>query len=168
MVLGAVCASPASAGAQEVTLGSPNIDQTLTDFGAGCGLESCLFLQKRLPGAEVRAPFSGEIHTWRVVSPGVHDYQLVLMKKKKHGKFKNVGTSSVQSTPGAGEYEYPVDLSIRKGEFIGLHSDSVQGILNDQAKVFTFAPALEFPDSGKPSFKGADELQFNATMSGPG
>jgi len=163
LALGAVGLSPASAGAA-VTLGSSQIDQDLTDFGLGCGSESCVFMQKRLPGLKVRAPFSGEIRKWRVVSPGFHDYQLVVLRKKRHGKFKNVGVSSIASTPGADEYEYAASLPIREGDYVGLLSDSVQTIDNNTARTRAFAPALEFPDTRKPSSSGVDEYQFNATM----
>ena len=40
----------------------------------------------------------------------------------------------------------------------------MQGIFNDQAKFWEFSPAVQFPDAQKPSFSGANELQFNATM----
>ena len=163
VALGVAGLLPGSAGAA-VTLGSPNIDQTITDFGAGCGSELCVFVQSRLPGVQLRAPFPGTIFNWHVVSPGVHSYQLVVMRKKRHGKFKNVGQSSPGMTPGFGEYEFPADLHVRKGDRIGLMSDGVQGIFNTQAKTLTFDPAVQFPNSRKPSFRGGDEYQFNATM----
>jgi hypothetical protein len=148
-----------------VTLGSSHLDQAETDFGAGCGSPSCTWMQKRLPGAQVRAPFSGDIRKWRVVSPGVHDYQLVVMHKKRNGKFKNVGQSSIGSTNGAGTYEFPSrTLSINKGDYIGIMGDSVQGIDNPQAKGLAFDPGVEFPDARKPSFSSASEYQFNATV----
>ena len=69
LVLGAVGLLSVSAGA--VTLGSRQIDQTLTDFGLGATAPPlCVYVQKRLPGLPVRAPFSGRVRTWRVVSPG--------------------------------------------------------------------------------------------------
>ncbi len=166
LALGALVALPASASAA-VKLGSTNIDESISDFGLGCSLPatSCTYIQKRLPGAQVRAPFSGEITGWNVVSPGVHSYQLVVMRKKrKGGKFKNVGESSPGATPGAGEYHYPASMPIRKGDYIGLKGDSVQGIFNSTAQTWTFSPAVEFPESKKPSFTGSDELQFNATL----
>jgi hypothetical protein len=154
---------PGSAGAA-VTLGSSNLDPAITDFGAGCGTDTCIFVQRRLPGAQVRAPFSGTIFNWHVVTPGPYSYQLVVMRKKRHGKFKNVGQSSPGMTPGAGAYEYLADLHVRKGDFIGLMGNQVQGILNTRAKTLMFSPAVQFPNSRKPSSKGADEYQFNATM----
>lgn len=100
--------------------------------------------QKSLPGAQVRAPFPGTIFNWNVVTPGPYSYQL--------------------ATPGAGAYEYPADLHVRKGDFIALRGNQVQGIFNARAKTMVFDPAVEFPDSRKPSFTSADEYQFNATM----
>jgi hypothetical protein len=41
---------------------------------------------------------------------------------------------------------------------------SVQGIDNPQAKTWVFGPAVEFPDSRKPSSSGINEYQFNATL----
>jgi hypothetical protein len=166
LALGVVGLSPASAGAA-VTIGSAQIDQTLTDFGMGCSTPTCTFVQKRLPGLPVRAPFSGEVVTWRVVAANAgHDYQLVVLHKKRHshGKYKNVGESSVFSAPGFGAFELSTSLPIREGDYVGLKSDSVQGISNETAKWFDFAPALEFPDIGKPTSSGSDELQFNATI----
>ena len=110
LAVGAVGLSTASAGA--VTLGSTHLDLAQTDFGAGCGATSCVWVQKRLPGAEVRAPFSGHLRKWRVVSPGVHSYQLVVMHKKRNGKFKNVFESSPGSTNGAGTYVFPIPSPI--------------------------------------------------------
>ena len=161
IALGAVGLLPASAGA--VTLGSSNI-ATLGDFGAACQADSCVYVQKRLPGAQVRAPFSGEVRKWRVASPGVYDFQLVVMRKKNNGAFKNVGVTSIGSAPGAGVYEFPANMAIRKGDYIGLMGDTVQGILNPQASTLTFEPAVEFPDARKPSFPGTGEYQFNATV----
>jgi hypothetical protein len=163
LALGAVGLSPASAGA--ATLGSRQIDQTLTDFGAGCpSSASCVLVQKRLPGLQVRAPFSGEVRKWRVVSAGSQDYQLVVMRKKGNGKFKNVGESSVGSTPGAGEFEFSASLSIHKGDYVGLLGGGVQAIDNPQAKVLAFDPPVRFPDARTPSGSDDGELQFNATM----
>jgi hypothetical protein len=162
LALGVVGLSPASAGAG-VTLGSPNLGGA-GDFGLGCNDVSCVYVQKRLPGAEVRAPFSGEIRKWRVTSPGVYDYQLVVMRKGRKGKFKNVGVSSIGSAPAASTYEFPASLSIREGDYIGLLGEAVQGISNDQAKTVVFDPAVEFPDARKPTFSSADEYQFNATL----
>ncbi len=141
------------------------MDPAQTDFGAGCPVSaSCVLVQKRLPGAQVRAPFSGEVRTWRVVSAGPNDYQLVVMRKKRNGKFKNVGESSVGSTPGAGEFEFSASLSIHEGDFVGLLGEGVQGIDNTQAKVLAFDPAVRFPDARTPSGSDDGELQFNATV----
>jgi hypothetical protein len=123
-----------------------------------------VYVQKRLPGAQVRAPFSGVIRKWRVASPGVYSYQLVVMRKKRGGKFRNVGVTSIGSAPGAGTYEFSASMDIRKGDYIGLLGKTVQGIDNEQAKTLTFEPAVAFPDSAKPSFSGADEYQFNASL----
>lgn len=162
VALGAVLLLPTSAGA--LKLGTSNIDYTIGDFGSGCGSESCVWVQKRLPGAQVRAPFSGTIRKWRVASPGVYSFQLVVMRKKRNGAYKNVGQSSPGAAPGAGTYEFPADMPIRKGDFIGIMGETVQGILNPQAQTLTFDPAVGFPDSHKPSFSGDDEYQFNASM----
>jgi hypothetical protein len=163
IALGAAGLLPGSAGAA-VTLGSTNLDPAITDFGAGCSTETCLFVQKRLPGAQVRAPFPGTIFNWNVVTPGPYSYQLVVLRKRRNGKFKDVGESHPGATPGAGAYEYPADLHVRKGDYIALRGNQVQGIFNARAKTMVFDPAVEFPDSRKPSFTSADEYQFNATM----
>lgn len=164
LAIGAVGLSAASAGA--VTLGSTNLDPAQTDFSVPCGSASCTFLQKRLPGAQLRAPFSGDIRKWRVlVSPGVHDYQLVVMHKKRHGKFKNVGQSSIEQTNGPGLFKFsPGQLSIHKGDYIGINGDSVQGIETSGALGLGFDPAVQFPDARKPHFTSTSEFQFNATL----
>jgi hypothetical protein len=162
--MGAVALSPASAGA--VTLGSTHLDPAKTDFSVPCGSDSCTFLQKRLPGATLRAPFSGDIRKWRVVvSPGPHNYQLVVMHKKHNGKFKNVGQSSIVQTNGPGVFKFSQSqLSIHKGDYIGINGDSVQGIERGKALGLGFDPALEFPDAAKPHFTSTSEFQFNATL----
>jgi hypothetical protein len=125
-------------------------------------------LQKRLPGAQLRAPFSGDIRKWRVVvSSGPHDYQLVVMHKKRNGKFKNVGQSSIVQANGPGVFKFPSsDLSIRKGDYIGINGDSVQAIDRGARRGLGlgFDPALAFPDSAKPHFTSTSEFQFNATV----
>ncbi len=161
--IGAVGLSPASAGA--VTLGSTNLDPAKTDFSVSFGCP-CTFLQKRLPGAKLRAPFSGDIRKWRVVVPaGPEDYQLVVMHKKRNGKFKNVGQSSPESANGPGVFRFfSAQLSIRKGDYIGLNGDSVQGIERGKALGLGFSPAVEFANASKPSFNSTSEFQFNATV----
>ena len=155
--------SPASAGA--VTLGSSNLDPAQTDFSVPCGTASCTFLQKRLPGATLRAPFSGHIRKWRVlVSPGPHEYQLVVMHKKRNGKFKNVGQSSSELINGPGVFKGQATLSIRKGDYIGINGDSVQAIETGRSLGLGFDPAVQFPDSAKPHFTSTSEFQFNATV----
>jgi hypothetical protein len=162
--IGAVGLSAASAGA--ATLGSTHLDPAKTDFTVPCGSASCTFLQKRLPGAQLRAPFSGDIRKWRVVVPaGPHDCQLVVMHKKRNGKFKNVGQSSVVQANGPGVFKFPSsDLSIRKGDYIGINGDGVQGIERGKVLGLGFDPALEFPDAAKPHFTSTSEFQFNATV----
>ena len=59
---------------------------------------------KSLPGAQVRAPFPGTIFNWNVVTPGPYSYQLVVLRKRRNGKFKDVGESHPGATPGAGAY----------------------------------------------------------------
>jgi hypothetical protein len=160
LVLGAVGLSPASAGA--VRLGSSQIDETLTDFGTGC--DGCMYVQEHLAGLPTRAPFSGAVRKWHVVSTNSYDYQLVVLHKKDNGKFKNVGESSVGSTTGAGEFEFRANMPIHKGEFVGLKGDSVAGIDNDTAKTLLFDPAPLFAQARKPTSSGADEYQYNAIV----
>jgi hypothetical protein len=166
LAIGAVGLSAASAGA--VTLGSTNLDPAKTDFSVPCGSASCTFLQKRLPGAKLRAPFSGDIRKWRVVVPaGPHDYQFVVMhKKKRSGKYKNVFQSSIESANGPGVFKFPVaaPLPIHKGDYIGINGDSVQGIETSGALGLGFDPAVQFPDARKPHFTSTSEFQFNATL----
>jgi hypothetical protein len=162
LAVGAVGLSPASAGA--TLLGSAQIDQNLTDFGAACNAPPCVYVQKRLPGTQVRAPFSGVIHKWRLVSTGVYTYQLVVMHKKSNGKYKNVGESSLGPAPGAGEYVFSANLAINKGDYIGLKGGGAAGIDNPGAKTLWFDPGVEFPDARRPTTTGAGEWQFNATL----
>ncbi len=163
--VGAVGLSPSSAGA--VTLGSSHIDAAQSDFRAACGSgpEGCIEVQKRLPGAQVRAPFSGVVRKWRVVSPpGGTDYQLVVLHKKPNGKFKNVGESSVGSTSEEGEFKFSADMPIHKGDYVGLRGTVTIGILNAKAKSLYFSPPVDFADARKPSSKNVNELQFNAKV----
>lgn len=166
LALGAVGLSPASAGA--VTLGSHHIDRTLYESNIGCGSELCTYVQTRLPGAQVRAPFSGEIHVWRFVSPdnGARAWQLAVMRKKPNGKFKNVGDSSVAHTTAAGEYAYFAgNIPIHEGDYIGLIGEIAPEFNTDQAKGWLFEPAVEPGVSQAPALRtGSVELQFNATV----
>jgi hypothetical protein len=136
-----------------------------TDFAQGCSADSCTFAQKRLPGAETRAPFSGVVRKWRVVSrPGPQTYQLVVLHKKDNGKYKNVGVSSLGVAPEQGVFEFQADMQIHKGDYIGIQGGPLGGVLNPNGRTMEFAPGLEFPDSRKPSSSGLDELQYNATI----
>ena len=99
-----------------------------------------------------------------LVTSGPNAYQLAVLHKKRNGKFKNVGTSSVESTPGFGEFEFPTSLSIHKGDYIGLVGQVFDAVRNAKAKGVRFDPALQFPDARKPDDRGPDELQFNATI----
>ena len=165
LAIGAVGLSPASAGA--VTLGSHHIDLTLTDANFGCDSAPCTYVQTRLPGAKVRAPFSGVVRKWSFVSPNNAElsFQLAVMHKKPNGNFKNVGESSVASTSVAGEYQFSADIPIHKGDYVGLIGDTVASIDNDQAKGVMFDPAVPFADSRPPDLiTGPEELQFNAKV----
>jgi hypothetical protein len=105
------------------------------------------------------------IRKWNVVGLSNRQYQLAVMRQVSGGRWRNVGLSSIGSTPAASEYSFPASLPIRKGDYIGLISDGVQGIENTQARTFTFEPTLDFADPArKPTFTGDDEYQFNATL----
>jgi hypothetical protein len=101
-----------------------------------------------------------------VVTPSSGDYQLVVMHKKRHGKFKNVFESSPGSATGAGVHVFsvPNPLPIHKGDYIGLKGGQVQGIDNPDANGLLFDPAVEFPDAAKPILSSPSEYQFNATL----
>lgn len=164
LAIGVIGLWPAAAGA--LTLGSTQLDPTKTDFSVPCGSASCTFMQKHLPGAQLRAPFSGDIRKWSVlVSPGVHQYQLVVLHKKSNGTFKNVGQTAIEQANGPGVFKFPAaGLSIRKGEYIGINGDSVEGIETRKSLGLGFDPALDFPNAAAPHFTSTSEFQFNANL----
>jgi hypothetical protein len=158
-----VALAPESAGA--VTLGSRNLSVD-PEFGTGCDLPDtdCILLQTKLPGTKVRAPFSGKIRKWRIVTPTITEYQLVVMRKRKNGRFKAVGASLAEETVGAGRYTFETNVRIKKGDYIGILGDSFQGINRPRARYGRFVPPPALGDAAKPVSKGSDELLYNATL----
>jgi hypothetical protein len=166
LAIGVIILAPGSAGA--VTIGTHNIGAQ-PDFGTGCdGPGDCILLQTKLPGAKVRAPFSGRIRKWRVATPGINEYQLVVMRKRDGGKFKAVSASLTENTTGAGTYSFATNLRIKKGDYVGVLGISFQGLDNSDARRALFNPPLALGGIGKPTNRVPGELLYNATVKRPG
>jgi hypothetical protein len=157
--------APSTAGA--ALIGNPDMDYDTADFGTGCIADQCLFLQKKLPGATLRAPFSGTITKWRVGSSGGDDdYQLVVLRKRKGGKFKAVGASYYETTPNVGTFTFTTRLPIKKGDSVGIRSAQItgRGFLDGPGTFTSFDPALALGTAGTPDSPIGGGLLYNATI----
>jgi hypothetical protein len=165
LAVGALAASASPAAA--VTLGNPDMGYGTADFGAGCQPPgpTCVWVQTHLPGAKVRAPFSGVIKKWRMAQPGPYEGQLVVMRKRKHGKFEAIRATDPETPPSYGSYTFKTHLKIKKGDYIGIHSQQLMGRDNASAEWMEFASPLELGAPKKPDFKHEfGEYLYNATL----
>src|SRR5262245_16516664 len=146
-----------------VTLGSPLTNSLLSSPIA----VSATVRQAELPGAQLLAPFDGQIKSWRVINAsGGWTLQVLHL-----GVGGFVSTASAHSgTLGPGIVTFTTNLSISTGDSIGLASDSPSSTLGTNAAtpgaVFrAYEPPLT--DNAAPrnaTSSGTRELGFNATV----
>jgi hypothetical protein len=163
--LAAVAVGPVSP-AHAVTLGNPDVDEATATFGSGCSPgPTCTYLQTRLPGANVRAPFTGFITKWRMAQPGPRTSQLAVMRKRDHGKFEAIRATDFEMAASAGTYRFDTHLRIRKGDYIALHGDGIEGRENPDAKWAYWGAPLVFGTPTNPdSTDAGNEYLYNATL----
>jgi hypothetical protein len=166
VALALVASAPIPATAGAVTLGSRSLG-IQPELGATCDAADvqCIWVNTRIPGAEVRAPFSGRIRKWRVVTPGINVYQLVVMRKQANGKFKAVETSDVEETDGAGTHGFETNVRIKKGDYIGIRGEVFQGFDYARARAARFGPPIApIGESVEPALRSSREFLYNATL----
>jgi hypothetical protein len=152
--------------ADAALLGNPDMEYATSDFGSGCGDPGpCLYIQTKLPGADVRAPFKGTITKWRMAQPGSESAGLVVLRKRDNGKFKSIRQSATETTPGPGSYTYETQLKIKRGDYIGVSGESLIGRDNSFGRYSLINPAPPMGGSGELNFAPVeDELLYNATL----
>jgi hypothetical protein len=159
---------PAAAGA--VKLGTPHFTYDDADAGVGCGAgANCIAMQRRLPDATLKAPFSGTIRKWRVAVSSPQLRQLMVLRKQEGGSYKVVRASDAESPPGAGAYTYGTKLRVRRGDRVGLYASGSSGAnvtmrnTPDATRV-TFSPPPIIGGSGTPGAPLDGELLYSATL----
>jgi hypothetical protein len=160
-------ASPAGA----VAIGSTHVAQrSQSAFSCG-GFDSCAYAQNSLPGSTVRAPFDGQIRSWKVNDDGGSGpFQLLVLRRQSDGSFTAVAASTPRPAVD-GVNTYGANVSVRKGDFIGLNildrTTFVQSLNPVMAHVDAFIPAFDLGMAQQPfrDFNSPfDELQFNAQL----
>ncbi len=164
LALAALAIAPGSAGA--VKLGTPSFTYDDNDGGVSCGSPSatCIYMQRKLPGATLRAPFSGTIRKWRVASSSPRSFELIVMRKEGDGSFKAVRGSDGESVPALGVYSFKANLRIRQGDRVGIFTNSMQIATNPDAVRVRFNPPPILGGSATPGPATPNELLYSATL----
>ena len=132
-----------------------------------CG-NPCTLAQVRLRGEPMKAPVSGTVTRFRVQRPD-GTYRLQVLHKRDNGSYRAIRESSAfTDTSGQGVKAYPVQLSIRKGDFIGLRMPVNSYLWNAPrlgALWDTFGPPIAVGTSSQPLSSNPDELLlYNAAI----
>jgi hypothetical protein len=155
---------PGMAGAKK--LGTPHFDYGDIDYGSACGLPSttCLWMQRKLPGGTLKAPFSGTIRKWHIATPTGGTYALVVMRKQGGGEFKAVRGSDNESVTPATAPSFETNLKIRRGDRVAVFGPGFAVVDNAGGRRTTFNPPPVIGGSAEPGDSQTDELLYNATI----
>jgi PASTA domain-containing protein len=152
-----------AAQAATVTLGSPltnALPSTTITFSA-------TVRQTALPGATLVAPFNGQIRSWKVINAS-GGWALQVLHPSGGGLVSTASTHG--ETLGPGIVTFRARLAIRRGDSIGLASDSASSALGNSdatpgAALDAYIPPLT--DNAAPRTSSTSdtlELGFNATV----
>ena len=109
-------AMAATSGAARI---GPELPKGHPGLGVAC-LSSCTLAQVRLGGEPMKAPITGTISHFRVQEPN-GTYRLQVLHKRENGNYKAVRQSPAFTDASERPVKsFPVSLSIRKGDFIGM------------------------------------------------
>jgi hypothetical protein len=141
------------------------------DLGFGCLDFPCAYAQTRLPApATARSPIDGRLRRWRVHVADVGAIRLVVLHKRRNGRFVARRVSSPHDAV-AGVNVYGSHLRIRRGDFIGIEivEELVLGAVQAQrTRNCFFDAAFARGTSLHPVSCGSGiELLFNATVRRP-
>lgn len=157
-----------SAGAA-VTMGS-DLSQA-PDDGVFCAT-TCSWIQSPLPGRISAAPTDGVIVRWRIrtdVAGG--PFALQVARPAGGGALTGIATSPEVSAPNGGVSEFPVRISVKQGDNIGIKWTSSNmarfhggtGVIG--AAALYFPPALADGDTRTPAITNGDlEFFVNADL----
>jgi hypothetical protein len=155
-----------SAPAGAAKIGTPNFTYDDVDFGAGCGAPgpTCVFMQKKLPGAVVRSPFSGKVTKWSLATGGATDAQLVVMRKRKHGRYEAIRASATEEILSFGVYSFETKLRIKRDDYVAIHAEQLAGHDNPDGARLIFNSPLTIGDPQKGTPLPGDQYLYNATI----
>jgi hypothetical protein len=150
---------PASASAAPVTFGS-SLPAPSPGYSDSC-VDACTTAQIALPGANTTSPVDGRVVRFRLRTAAGSDAQTLrfrVLRSSDGVNFTGVGTSAPVPIPTtAGTTTFPVNLPIRRGDYIGI--DQPGGgkqarviAVNDAAFQGGWFPALA--DGGAPRASG--------------
>ena len=159
----AAVALPTTAWAMK--LGTPQFRYDDLDLGVGCGEPSatCVWMQRKLAGATLKAPFTGTVRKWRIATPTPGLYGLAVMHKQPDGEFKWVRASDNESAGGTAE-TFETKLKIRRGDRVGVFGPGFALRHNAGASWVIFNPPPLIGGSTEPGLPTDGELLYNATL----
>jgi hypothetical protein len=173
VALSALLALPHAAQAERI---GAHLSGESVDSPWSCASEPfCTFVQTKIEGDAIRAPFSGTITKWHVMQPS-GSLRLQVLHRRDNGKFKAVRSSNtihVASQPNQIK-SFDTHLRIQKGDYVGVRvyagfgaSVGADGGLDNGFCFKGFLPGMEDGESAPPSqFGGACTwlLLYNATL----
>jgi hypothetical protein len=123
-----------TAPAEAVRIG-PKLPQVSLFTSLPCTMADCTWVNARIEGDPVRAPFSGRIVRWRVQEP-TGTFSLQVVRKVAPNTYRAIrqGTAETPPAPGAGEVvTFDEDLRVRKRDFVGLLAEDFGASTHDLA-----------------------------------
>jgi hypothetical protein len=155
---------PATSGAARI---GPPLPKEHPGLSVAC-LSSCTLAQVRLGGDPMKAPITGTISHFRIQEPN-GTYRLQVLHKRENGSYKAVRQSpAFTNTSERPVKSFPVSLSIRKGNFIGVRmpADTPLSTVAKSHSVWDgFFPAIAVGTSAQPGDSNPDGLLlYNATV----
>lgn len=173
LVIGTLFAVPSASQAERI---GAHLSGAASDTPWTCSSEPfCTFVQTKIDGDAIRAPFSGKITKWQVMEPS-GTLRLQVLRRRDNGTFKALRSSNsvhVASQPNQVK-GFDTHLRIRKGDYVGVRvyagfgaSVGADGGLDNGFCFKGFTPGMEDGESAPPSmFGGACTwlLLYNATL----
>ena len=162
----ATALTPAAAGAMRL---GPSFSAGDADYGAGCSGANCIVMQRKLPGATLKAPFSGRVKKWSFRSPGPYTYALIVLRPDGSGGFELIRASDSEHAIAQGKWTFSTNLRIRKGDRVGIYMSAPGigniGIRDNPAATYAvFEPPPLIGGSGSPGSPIENEALYNATL----
>jgi hypothetical protein len=173
LAIAMLCAMPSTSQAERI---GAHLSGESVDTPWSCSSEPfCTFVQNRIDGDAIKAPFSGTITKWHVMQPS-GSLRLQVLRRLENGKFRALRSSKtvhVASQPNQIK-GFNTHLRIHKGDYVGIRvyagfgaSVGADGGLDNSFCFKGFTPGMPDGGSAVPSeFGGACTwlLLYNATL----